>query len=545
MGLYRQSMVLLLLLSTAVLSFSQQAEKIRFAMSKAGVSTLQVHGVSLLADGSFQVLKAQRSNYDGAAVATDMTILRTQVDSRRQRVTQQFTWGVVRCLYQAIGNRLDMTITVKNISEYPLQKIQLQPLTLCFPQVVTSFENDRRKGHNVDSPTVICLDYGSGKLALVNTDIGQPLYVGFKTGIDIKKIDAVFPVVLGTAKDITIYPTHWMDDPIIHRTIYPGVTDSFTISLRFGSTQATYDELSNDIYQRFAQGFPMKLNWTDRRPIGMLHLSSSAMGIVKNPRGWFMNRDLDITTPEGRESLHQQLMNYASTSIKVLKGMNAQGLIVWDVEGQEYPHATSYIGDPRSLPPEIDPYLDEFFQAFRDAGLRVGLCLRPNHPVRLLYKDSALQEQVFDPAYILRDKLAYAKKRWGCTLFYVDSNSDFDARGMYNDEQAYQLMSVKIFKELFENNPDVLLIPEHETVQYYAYCAPYDELRGGYTTTPVHVRRAYPKACSVIMVADGPMDERHDELLAAVKRGDILLFRGWFNDDYNDKVKKLYQEAGE
>ena len=51
--------------------------------------------------------------------------------------------------------------------------------------------------------------------------------------------------------------------------------------------------------------------------------------------------------------------------------MNAQGMITWDIEGQEYPHATSYIGDPRKvslLAPEMEPMADAYFAKFRRGG---------------------------------------------------------------------------------------------------------------------------------------------------------------------------------
>jgi hypothetical protein len=80
---------------------------------------------------------------------------------------------------------------------------------------------------------------------------------------------------------------------------------------------------------------------------------------------------------------------------------------------QEYPHATSYLGDPRSLPPEIDPIIDGFFKRFRDAVLRTGICIRPQRPVRPVYATNVWQEQVADPTQNMVEKIAFAKKRWG------------------------------------------------------------------------------------------------------------------------------------
>ena len=70
------------------------------------------------------------------------------------------------------------------------------------------------------------------------------------------------------------------------------------------------------------------------------------------------------------------------------------------------------------------------------------------------------------------------------------------------------------------------------------------QLRGGHVSTPANVRRIYPGAFTVLNVADGPVDADHDALVAAVRQGDILLFRAWWDDTYNAKVKSIYQEAG-
>ena len=52
-----------------------------------------------------------------------------------------------------------------------------------------------------------------------------------------------------------------------------------------------------------------------------------------------------------------------------------------------------------------------------------------------------------------------------------------------------------------------------------------------------------PEAFSVLMAADGDRPEDHHALLTAVRRGDILLFNGWYNSDGAHKIKKLYEEA--
>jgi hypothetical protein len=172
---------------------------------------------------------------------------------------------------------------------------------------------------------------------------------------------------------------------------------------------------------------------------------------------------------------------------------------------------------------------DEYFKKFRDAGLRVGVCIRPQNLVFSPNPRSAQQVNSTDPAKTLIDKITFAKNRWGATLFYIDSNGDPNLP-----------TDVDVFRRVAAAHPDVLLMPEHENSAYFSLSAPYNELRGGVASTPAHVRDIYPGAFSVINTADGPISARFNDLRTAVQRGDILLFRGWFDDPGNALVKNLY-----
>jgi len=137
---------------------------------------------------------------------------------------------------------------------------------------------------------------------------------------------------------------------------------------------------------------------------------------------------------------------------------------------------------------------------------------------------------------VLRERIGYAKQRWGCTLFYVDSTTTavIGGRSYYPD----------VFKAVADASPDVLLIPENESMRYFAYSAPLNSyVHHRVTSTPAGARMVYPEAFSVLMAADGDRPEDHDALLTAVRRGDILLFNGWYNSDGAGKIKKLYQDA--
>jgi hypothetical protein len=224
-------------------------------------------------------------------------------------------------------------------------------------------------------------------------------------------------------------------------------------------------------------------------------------------------------------------MKWADTSIRNLRSMNAQGAITWDIEGEEFAHPATYVGDPRlldSLDPEMAACVDAYFKRFRDAGLRVGVTIRPQQFIRSKDGNNATQQPVADPARLLSDKISYAKKRWNATLFYVDSNGDPNFP-----------MDFRILRTVAKDNPDILLIPEHSGLFYYAFSAPYGELRRGVTSAPALARRLYPEAFLVVNTSDGPIEQQRRPLTMAVQQGDVLMFRAWFTDPANRLVQTL------
>lgn len=524
-------------------------DTVRLVFGPNGLTSLKSGNAELLSNGPFGVKKVIFTRPDGTAVARSVGDSAQGVESGGHRVIRTYRWGVVSCAYTPIHNRLNLDITITNLSGDILSGILVQVLALKFPGGAATFEDGLRAGSNVDSPTVVGVSDKNGTLAVANSDVARPLYLGLPIG-DPKKPDAVFPLLAATYRD-DVFPRPWLAAPRISRPIFPGESDHLHVSLRVGPPGPTPDDLATDIYRAYASAFPSHLPWKDRRPIGYLNLCTTVPHPAngKNPRGWFNNDPtVDVTTPEGRQSLQTRLLDLADRSIGFLKATDAQGVIIWDMEGQEYPHAMSYVGDPRHLPPEVDPVADRFFQKFRDAGLRVGVCLRPQKPTKTLYGDVPEQTQVADDVYNLNDKIAYAKKRWGCTLFYVDSNVHFDLGASPSDGNAYELLPARLFEDVAAANPDVLLIPEQQATRYYAYAPPYDELRQGVAATPEAVRRVYPEAFTVISVATdtggGPLDTRRAELIDSVRRGDILLFRAWYEAPERKPVQEIYKAAG-
>src|SRR4051794_14775465 len=132
--------------------------------------------------------------------------------------------------------------------------------------------------------------------------------------------------------------------------------------------------------------------------------------------------------------------------------------------------------------------------------LKISCCGTKNGCLPLAGGNSDGTWQAATPGYqrragdaVLREKIAYAKERWGCTLFCVDSTATA-GRPFYPD----------VFKAVAQAYPDVLLIPENESTRYFACSAPLNSyVHHKITSTPVGARLVYPKAFSVLMAPDG------------------------------------------
>src|SRR5436190_13317304 len=439
-----------------------------------------------------------------------------------------------------------MRIEVSNTSSEPLNEFSVRLMELNFPSVPEGgtleagmfgfgFKGPGWSLHqgppsipSVADPRfvvpIIQVSYGTGVLNFCSDDA--------ECAVDVPR-STNFPAR-------TSYPL-----VITCRDIKPGVSKTLNVSLRFGPAGARVQDLSGDPLERYAGKYPFQVNWKDRRPIGAIFLAGPQINVASNPRRWTMNfGEIDITNDKGRATFRAALLKLADNSVQVLKDTGAQGMITWDPEGEEFPGAC-YYGDPRLVPtlaPEMEfknsgakSAIDEYFEKFRAAGLKVGVCIRPQQITMVDGKPVHQAAEDEHAVQILRERIAYAKGRWGCTLFYVDSTATVS--GAINPD---------VFRAVADAYPDVLLIPENESMRYFAYSAPFNSyMHHKITSTPAGARMVYPKAFSVLMAPEGDRPEDHDDLVAAVRRGDILLFNGWYNGVEAGKIKKLYEEAAQ
>jgi hypothetical protein len=573
-----RGIVLLLLMATCGLG---TLAALTASLSPAGLASLKDGETELLCDGTpavqYVILEEKGTKEDGTAEyrfeRRENETPQTTFNLTKKTLTQVYSWGNATYTYIPAPNRLDIVVTLTNTSPKTLANFGISLATVKLPAKPEGYNAGRANlKSSYDNVALTMLPIADRQLVLCNVTMAPPVSLGFDKAAD--AAGQVFPICMAGGVQ-AVEAGAYTIPPHGQPRVAPGTSLALTLTLRMKGADDTNEMLLADIYTAFAAYYAPMHQWTDRRPIGMVMLPSKGHISDNNPRGWFGEKALDITTPEGKVKFRDGMMKAADMAVKALKDTGAQGMIVWDLEGDENPHPITYIGDPRmmaKLDPEMDEIADAFFKKFTDAGLKTGCCIRPTQ----VYWNEAKQKwdhgtgsdggpgrgndyaelrpadvpwwKFFPVVERLSDKIAYAKKRWGCTIFYVDTNGIYRPQGE-KDAYQWQLISAVMWRQIMQRHPDVLIIPELNSgdgayhLAYWAYAAQYMEMDLNGYGTPAHVRAVLPGAFSLVNVNDGPIDEKRAVLVDAVRRGDILMFRGWFGDPRNKTVKAIYEEA--
>ncbi|MBF0593346.1 MAG: dockerin type I repeat-containing protein [Candidatus Omnitrophica bacterium] len=374
-----------------------QAEPIKFTVDKLGVRALSftntnnftVYYVSP-ATSPFGanptplplVKSVAFLNTSGLVVQDTTPVVAQTLDADGLGNLTTFAWGSVHLRFSAMANHFDISATVSNASDNTLDSLALDIINLKL--LSTPLETN---GINMPiwrlapgDPGIFSLTHASSKVVVVNNDVVKPLVIGVPWAAD-KPVSTIFPVcvLLGHPAQSSSGVAFFSTDIATARSIAPRSSDSFQMSLRFGESTDTIYTLAGDINDKFLAQYPFKLIWPDRRPIGMDNVATSAKSSASNPRGWFSENASDFVSPSGLVNFKSKLMARVQTNITNLKAINAQGIILWNIEGGEF-NTTSYYGDPQkveTMAPEMDAVIDDVFKAFRDAGFRVGVTIRP------------------------------------------------------------------------------------------------------------------------------------------------------------------------
>lgn len=495
-------------------------------------------------------------------------------DPRDKTLHQRYEWGIVSQRYDVEGDRLVIETKIRNTSPYTISKFVTRPLSVLLPPEPEGRDPwDVYRVYTLGSLGVVRPPMDEASLLMTVDDVWPPVRMDTLGGYRGKQPNR------NRIATIELHGQIKAEEPgsgYIHPHGMPRIApdDELTLStsLRFAPAGTPTHDMIPDLAKAFRERYPHTLEWEDRRPIAMMMLASHHHKTNKNPRGWFFDKKRDyISEDAGPRNMRERLDWWIDRSLKVLEKMDAQGLVVWNIEGEEHPHPTTYIGHPElisELAPEMDAVDDHAFKRFRDAGYEVGVCLRPTqvywHPQQERWKRSAGNAnqppyrdrtpegiepwQWFPTTQILSDQIQYAKDRWGAKLFYIDTNLTYRPWG---EEQKFVSVHVQadVWQRLMDIHPDILLIPELTEDHYglrvnlWATTAPYLHQPFGKNITPADVRKIYPDAFSVINLSNGDFDHAREQLVEAVRRGDILMGAGWYNEPAAEAIRAIYEDA--
>ncbi|MEO6739980.1 MAG: hypothetical protein ABIP20_06995 [Chthoniobacteraceae bacterium] len=369
-----------------------------------GLTSLHYGGAELLADGSAGASVILKNS---AGTRYEVGPVQSAFDPALKRRTITYPWGSVVVNYAPASTRLNTQVTVTNNSADPIVECGVTLMSVHFPNVppggawAAGYEV---VGLNTDDITALAADYGTGLMLLCNDLPGPPLKFGFASPNGVQQRNV----------RMTTAVTDCPDDP----QIAPHAAAQYRFSMRFAASGTDPESLIGDLHAALRALTPPSPAWADGRAIGTVFLASAFHSSATNPRGWLNEQTLDTITPAGLADFRIAMLARADEIVARLGQMNAQGMIFWDVEGEQYPYIT-YAGDPRviaSLAPEMHGIADEFFAKFIAAGLRTGVCLRPSRIVPGFPGNGHVWDHDnfgFDVLANLSDKITYAKKSLG------------------------------------------------------------------------------------------------------------------------------------
>lgn len=509
---------------------------------KYGLSFLSYNGNTLLdvnsQKGSPLTLEAFTYSNTAKQVLTEWSYVgATHWDAQQQVYSVDSKWGTLFCKYKQQADTLFFSITFLNRSQTDtFYGVSFCPLTISLDKRPSNFQPlFPYYNNNRVTPTLVTARLDNYKILLESNDVHDHTYLGFREENN------------SAGKRYAVWSGNWPFNGMTNfdtrseLRLAPGKSVTYGFAMKFLQNDVSLKTSSAAIISRFTGSNPSVIKWKDRRPVGMLFLASynEAVSNANNPRRWVMTNNKVDNTPEGKAAFRKQVFDFADTSIRILQQTHAQGMITWDIEGQQYPHPLSYIGSPDLLnmvAPEMNEVADAYFQRFKEKGLKTGICIRPDSIVFNKDRNWIDHVAVKDPAATLIRKIAYARKRWGCTIFYIDSNVGADG----------QPMDPHVFMAVNRQFPDVLLVPEHSLPLYFAYTAPYGEFRRAEYKVNNDVKALYPDAFMCLVVPEGfPAGSTPAQQQAILKEGaaagNIFLFRCWFHDEpVNSLIKQNY-----
>ncbi len=561
-----KSLTLLSLLLPAVSAAGADPSRgdLQVAFGKNGVTRLTLNGTAVpTLDRHAVSVRYLEGPDDGTGKEVhppneERKLISQQFDAQTRTHELVYPWGTVAITYAPGPGRIDAAVKLTNTGKKTIFSGDIRLLGFAIP--AGAYVGHRR--HNISGVGQSIATWQQGSISICTVDSAEPLWVEMGKDTRILREEKLSA---DTHRGVTAgirFGGYGMpyDEQYMIRPVEPGKTDTYRASIRFGGPGVDVFATARDLYDAFRTAHPPLLDWPDRRPIGSMFINDKPLtreAIARRFRQWREQGPDSIPAPAVDEKYRAKMVKAFRSNLAACKHMNAQAMILWNMEGNTYPHATTYIGDPRLLRvfnPQFDAVADELFALFTAAGVLPGICIRPS---QITYEETGGTPAVAqrygpakDPVPQLAKKVAYAKKRWGLRVFYIDTNIFWRVRKGRFDKKTGALafgsgvMKAGDWKQLLKQFPDTLFIPEFAgSAEAFACVFDYQEYDMGFRGTSGRVRMIYPEACSMAVVEDASPFELFDVMVRNVRDGDILRTFSYGINRNVKMIRNIYREA--
>jgi hypothetical protein len=387
----------------------------------------------------------------------------TELDPKTSTATRRYDWGALKARYHRDGDALRMTLSIQNATERPIASFRIHLAKLALTDVLVDRKGNIRPELARNRPVAVALGAGEKDIYASYETFWPPVYFGPEETIEERKGPDIYPLVVSGN----------VLEPEVGELVVPskgiprvpaGETLELEFALRLVDRGTPRHAALASFYEDYRDHLGPMTDWPDNRPAGATYLlaewgkeptKAGVDGI--NPRRWHFSvkmATVDIFSPQGEDIIRRGMRGLGRSAVGYLDFVGGQGSVLWNMEGAY--HSTGFVGDPRMLPimnPEMDEAVGDYFEGIKDPGYRVGCCIRhpqprysgtdkrgrwtqgvgnvnPNYDyVQDNYAEKYLAKYphypwwtVYPVAERLSDKIEYAKKRWGATLFYYDTS---------------------------------------------------------------------------------------------------------------------------
>lgn len=355
-----------------------------------------------------------------------------------------------------------------------------------------------------------------------------------------------------------------------------GGTWSGTLVMKFADSVVPLATLTGDGNAAYRAQRPASTSQPDRRPWGEWFVSGYQFTGPTNPRGYWNDYYLDALDPVDFAVAMQTFLDAVIAQANSMSP-RPQGIIIWDVEGQEFDHAMTYIGKPSllsAISPEMNTPIDSISSQLRAAGYKIAFTLRPmkiltgttlpstcttnatyiglrdvfvktdatppnrgyrcdatNTWSQVNLQTQTVQQTATEVLTILRAEIDNAVARWGASAFYVDSTVNY----------LGQSITTTIWATLKSEYPSIEFFPENTVFTTIQSGRPFSN--GQQYGLSQEELNLYPDAWSYHKYESWDGSTSMPEATASIARGDVPSCNIWYPHDCLTRVSDLYSRA--